>query len=99
MSFRPFCKFAERREHRKKMETTFAPTATSDLITTEVYNETSTVSNFLPNGLFWHPHWHPYEQMIKDIPDIVFYAFGIYIAIVGIFGVVGNFLVMWMFIR
>lgn len=52
---------------------------------------------YLPHGLYFHPHWHAYRQYLENIPDIIFYALGLYMAVVGFIGITGNFLVLYFF--
>ena len=59
----------------------------------------TTEEPYLPNGVYFHPHWRMYRHMIEDIPDIVHYALGLYIAVVGIVGTVGNFIVITLFLK
>ena len=56
------------------------------------------------NGSWWddwdlyvHPHWKQYDM--DALPDWGHYIVGIYIGIVGITGVIGNFTVIFMFLR
>ena len=50
-----------------------------------------------PDAMFIHPHWRQFD--IENIPAYQHYLVGIFITIVGIGGVVGNFFVIWIFLR
>ncbi|CAH1779377.1 unnamed protein product [Owenia fusiformis] len=63
--------------------------ATTELFTVREANDTD------PDALFIHPHWRQFD--IEGIPAIWHYAVGIFITIVGITGMTGNFLVIYMF--
>nr|AKS48308.1 rhabdomeric opsin 2 [Platynereis dumerilii] len=52
---------------------------------------------YLENGLFFHPHWRKYRQMLENVPDSVHYILGIYITFVGFAGVIGNAIVIFVF--
>lgn len=53
---------------------------------------------FLPDGILFHPYWHPYREFFENVPDLVHYALGIYIAVVCLFACAGNLLVIWIFV-
>ena len=48
-----------------------------------------------PDVLFIHPHWKQFD--IAGIPSYLHYIVGIYISIVGIGGMIGNVIVIWIF--
>ena len=52
---------------------------------------------YFENGLFFHPHWRQYRQMLENVPDSVHYILGIYITFVGFAGVIGNAIVIYIF--
>ncbi|XP_064617472.1 rhodopsin-like [Liolophura sinensis] len=63
---------------------------------TGYFNSTPTTSSSLFGGdLIIHPHW----SQFPPVPDHWHYIIGVYITLVGITGVFGNFLVIWIFSR
>lgn len=63
---------------------------TSDGTTPTLSNSTSIYDTY---DYFVHPHW----KQFGPIPDHWHYLVGIYITIVGITGIVGNSIVIWIF--
>jgi len=55
-------------------------------------------SAYLPDGMFFHPHWHKYEQFMRDTPDWVFWGIGMYMAFVCFLATLGNLLVIYIFL-
>ena len=49
--------------------------------------------------LLFHPHWRYYRSMIENIPDVVHYVLGVYIAAVGILALLGNGVVIYLFAK
>jgi hypothetical protein len=47
--------------------------------------------------LVMHPHWKMYEEELLNVPPFHHYLIGIYIAVVGIMGTLGNALVIYIF--
>ena len=62
-------------------------------------NNTASGTTEYLNGtdLVLHPHWKLYEDEILSVPAYIHYLIGIYIAIVGIMGTLGNALVIYIF--
>lgn len=60
-------------------------------MTTGHYNDTSSV--FDTYDYFIHPHWKQFGL----VPDHWHFLVGVYITIVGITGIIGNSVVIWVF--
>lgn len=54
-------------------------------------------SAYLPDGLYFHPHWAKYEQYMRDTPDWVHWGIGMYMAFVCSIAILGNILVLAIF--
>ncbi|XP_052071148.1 rhodopsin, GQ-coupled-like [Mytilus californianus] len=69
---------------------------TSDLnhevaLTTSTYNDTTSVYDTY--GYYIHPHWKQFDL----VPDHWHFMVGVYITIVGLTGIIGNSIVIWIF--
>ncbi|ELU01272.1 hypothetical protein CAPTEDRAFT_119596, partial [Capitella teleta] len=56
-------------------------------------------SPYLPHGTFFHPHWRPYREMLLNMNPLIYYGLGLYMAVVGIVGTLGNLVVITLFIK
>lgn len=54
---------------------------------------------YFPGGTYLHPHWRPYRDMLRNMHPLVYYALGLYMAVVGIVGTLGNLIVIILFIK
>nr|AGL94564.1 rhabdomeric opsin 3 [Platynereis dumerilii] len=80
------------------MATTDMADSTSYSLEDYLMGNLSNASNpYLPNDLYFHPHWRSYRPFLEELPDIIHWVIGVYIAIVGMIGVIGNFLVIFFF--
>ena len=50
-------------------------------------------------GLFIHPHWQKYRDVIDSAPDALIYGLGVYITLVCFVGIAGNAVAMFIFSR
>jgi len=51
------------------------------------------------DGLYLHPHWLRYHDVIDSAPEWFIYSLGVYITIVGVAGICGNATVIAVFLR
>ncbi len=74
--------------------------ANSSLAYTEGINITQGPPPYFDNPeLIFHPHWRLYREVIDNIPDAAHYVLGLYIAFVGVIGITGNIVVIYLFAR
>ena len=71
-------------------------TSSTDRSTVNTNNVTFSPYDF-GDGLFVHPHWLQFD--IFNIPEFYHYILGVYTAFVSLTGVIGNFIIIWIFIR
>ena len=50
-------------------------------------------------GIYVHPHWRQYRELINSAPPAFLYSLGAFITVVGFLGIIGNLTVIWIFLR
>ena len=62
-------------------------------------NYSSLSPYFWDESLTLHPHWQQQLHILEAIPDIAHYLVGVYMCLVGLTGVLGNGVLIYLFVR